>query len=62
MWNIIKKPWIEFFLEAKFSFTGYSPNLFQIMAKKDKDRNFNSSSVKSNVNIKNWRKAYKNSC
>lgn len=53
---------IKFFLEAKLSCTGYSPNLFQIMAKIDNVRNSNSSSVKLNVNIKNWGKDYKNSC
>lgn len=47
MWNILKNSEIiKFFLEAKFSCTEYSPDLFQIMAKKDNDRNFNTSSVK----------------
>lgn len=86
MWNILKNSEIiKFFLEAKFSCTEYSPDLFQIMAKKDNDRNFNIlfqfslvwNQVKlsglnwyiqtwkthsKNVNINNWRKAYKNSC
>lgn len=45
MW-IVKNPEIKFFLEAKFSCTEYSPDLFQSMAKKDNNRNFNTSGVK----------------
>lgn len=46
MWIVKNPEIIKFFLEAKFSCTEYSPDLFQSMAKKDNNRNFNTSSVK----------------